>query len=45
LDDDRKHLNGVRFVQIHPDAATRASVQDGDEVIVESPRGAMRGRV
>lgn len=39
-----KHLNGVRFVQMHPDAAKAAGVSEGDEVIVESPRGAVRGR-
>jgi anaerobic selenocysteine-containing dehydrogenase len=39
-----KHLNGVRFVQIHPDAAKAAGLREGDDVIVESPRGAVRGR-
>jgi anaerobic selenocysteine-containing dehydrogenase len=38
-----KQLNGVRYVQIHPSAAQRAGIKDGDEVIVESPRGAVRG--
>jgi anaerobic selenocysteine-containing dehydrogenase len=36
-------LNGVRLVQIHPRAAARAGLRDGDAVVVESPRGAIRG--
>jgi anaerobic selenocysteine-containing dehydrogenase len=38
-----KQLNGVRLVQIHPAAAARAGVRNGDPVIVESPRGAVAG--
>jgi anaerobic selenocysteine-containing dehydrogenase len=38
-----KQLNGVRLIQIHPIAAKRAGVGDGDEVVVESPRGAVKG--
>jgi anaerobic selenocysteine-containing dehydrogenase len=38
-----KQLNGVRLIQIHPRAAARAGVRDGDEVVVESPRGSVRG--
>jgi anaerobic selenocysteine-containing dehydrogenase len=38
-----KQMNGVRFVQIHPKAAARAGVRDGDAVVVESPRGAVTG--
>ncbi len=37
-----KQMNGVRLVQIHPRAASRAGVTDGDEVVVESPRGSVR---
>jgi anaerobic selenocysteine-containing dehydrogenase len=38
-----KQLNGVRLVQIHPRAARRAGIADGDPVVVESPRGSVRG--
>ncbi|MEV6974456.1 molybdopterin-dependent oxidoreductase [Kitasatospora sp. NPDC093806] len=38
-----KQLNGVRLIQIHPRAARRAGVADGDTVRVESPRGAVTG--
>uniref|UniRef100_UPI002741073D molybdopterin dinucleotide binding domain-containing protein n=1 Tax=Actinoplanes sp. RD1 TaxID=3064538 RepID=UPI002741073D len=38
-----KQLNGVRLVQIHPKAAARAGIRDGDEVRVESPRGSVTG--
>ena len=38
-----KQMNGVRHIQIHPKAAERAGVANGDEVIVESPRGQIRG--
>jgi anaerobic selenocysteine-containing dehydrogenase len=38
-----KQLNGVRFIQIHPAAARRVGVRDGEEVVVESPRGAVKG--
>ncbi len=36
-----KQMNGVRLVQIHPEAATRAGVANGDAVLVESPCGAI----
>ncbi|CAO0836349.1 Oxidoreductase OS=Streptomyces microflavus OX=1919 GN=Smic_01370 PE=3 SV=1 [Streptomyces microflavus] len=32
-------LNGIRFLQIHPDTARRLGIDDRDEVVVESPRG------
>lgn len=38
-----KQLNGIRFIQIHPDTAERAGIADGDEVRVESPRGSVTG--
>src|SRR5262249_15889144 len=38
-----KQLNGVRLIQIHPKAAAKVGVKDGDEVIVESPRGSVSG--
>ncbi|MBX3277638.1 MAG: molybdopterin-dependent oxidoreductase [Acidobacteria bacterium] len=38
-----KRMNGVRLIQIHPRAAAGAGIADGDEVVVESPRGAIRG--
>jgi anaerobic selenocysteine-containing dehydrogenase len=38
-----KQMNGIRLIQIHPKAAQRAGVQTGDAVLVESPRGAIRG--
>jgi anaerobic selenocysteine-containing dehydrogenase len=38
-----KDLNGIRFVQIHPRTAARIGVKNGDAVIVESPRGSVRG--
>jgi anaerobic selenocysteine-containing dehydrogenase len=38
-----KRMNGVRFVQIHPKAAARAGIRNGDDVVVESPRGRVRG--
>ncbi len=38
-----KQKNGIRFVQIHPRAAAKAGIRDGDAVIVESPRGRIRG--
>jgi anaerobic selenocysteine-containing dehydrogenase len=38
-----KQLNGVRLIQVHPRTARRAGVADGDEVVVESPRGAVKG--
>ena len=38
-----KQMNGVRLIQIHPKAAAKAGVADGDAVVVESPRGAVEG--
>jgi anaerobic selenocysteine-containing dehydrogenase len=38
-----KQMNGVRLIQIHPDVAKAAGVADGDDVVVESPRGSVRG--
>ncbi len=38
-----KQLNGVRLIQVHPKTAAKAGVRDGDEVIVSSPRGEIRG--
>ncbi|WP_199850538.1 molybdopterin-containing oxidoreductase family protein [Streptomyces sp. CMB-StM0423] len=38
-----KQLNGIRFIQIHPDTARRAGIRDGDDVRVESPRGSVTG--
>jgi anaerobic selenocysteine-containing dehydrogenase len=40
-----KQLNGVRLVQVHPATAARAGLMNGDAVIVESPRGSVRGTV
>ncbi|MGW3647547.1 molybdopterin-containing oxidoreductase family protein [Streptomyces sp. NPDC000878] len=38
-----KQLNGIRFIQIHPATAHSAGIADGDDVRVESPRGAVTG--
>ena len=38
-----KQMNGVRLVQIHPQAAKKAGIKNGDEIIVESPRGSIIG--
>ncbi|WP_061295608.1 molybdopterin-containing oxidoreductase family protein [Herbidospora cretacea] len=38
-----KRLNGVRLVQIHPDTARGLGIADGDDVVVESPRGSVTG--
>ncbi|MEH1869005.1 MAG: molybdopterin-dependent oxidoreductase [Nostoc sp.] len=38
-----KQMNGVRLVQIHPEAAKKVGIKNGDEIIVESPRGAITG--
>jgi anaerobic selenocysteine-containing dehydrogenase len=38
-----KQMNGVRLVQIHPKAAQRAGVQNGETIVVESPRGSVTG--
>lgn len=38
-----KRLNGIRLIQIHPRTARLNGITDGDDVTVESPRGAVRG--
>jgi anaerobic selenocysteine-containing dehydrogenase len=38
-----KQLNGVRLIQLHPQLAMRSGIANGDVVIVESPRGSVRG--
>jgi anaerobic selenocysteine-containing dehydrogenase len=38
-----KLMNGVRLIQIHPKAAARAGIADGDVIVVESPRGSVTG--
>jgi anaerobic selenocysteine-containing dehydrogenase len=38
-----KQLNGVRLIQIHSQVAMKAGIANGDTVIVESPRGSVRG--
>ncbi len=38
-----KQMNGIRQVQLHPAAAKRAGVVNGDAIVVESPRGAVTG--
>ncbi|MFD0974704.1 molybdopterin-containing oxidoreductase family protein [Plantactinospora endophytica] len=38
-----KRLNGVRLIQIHPDTARAHGIAAYDDVIVESPRGAVTG--
>jgi anaerobic selenocysteine-containing dehydrogenase len=38
-----KRMNGIRLIQIHPQAANAANINDGDEIIVESPRGQVTG--
>ena len=40
-----KQLNGVRLIQVHPKAAARAGLKNGDGVVVESPRGSVAGSV
>lgn len=37
-----KQLDGVRLVQIHPQTARRAGIQDGAAIVVESPQGAIK---
>jgi anaerobic selenocysteine-containing dehydrogenase len=36
-------MNGIRFIQIHPAAAKRAGVSNGESIVVESPCGAVTG--
>jgi anaerobic selenocysteine-containing dehydrogenase len=38
-----KQMNGVRLVQMHPNAAQHAGIQNGEAIVVESPRGAITG--
>src|SRR5262249_20175833 len=38
-----KQMNGLRQVQIHPTVANRAGIQNGDRIVVESPRGSVAG--
>ena len=38
-----KQQNGVRLVQIHPRTAQGVGIANGDEILVESPRGAVTG--
>jgi formate dehydrogenase (coenzyme F420) alpha subunit len=38
-----EQMNGLRLIQLHPKAAERAGVKDGDAVVVESPRGSITG--
>lgn len=38
-----KQMNGIRLIQIHPKVAAAASISDGDEITVESPRGSVNG--
>jgi anaerobic selenocysteine-containing dehydrogenase len=40
-----KQLNGVRLIQVHPKTAARAGLKNGDDVVVESPRGSAAGTV
>jgi formate dehydrogenase (coenzyme F420) alpha subunit len=38
-----KQMNGVRQVQIHPKVAQAAGINNGDPIVVESPRGSIKG--
>src|SRR5262249_10271168 len=38
-----KQMNGVRLVQMHPKVAQRAGIQNGENILVESPRGLITG--
>lgn len=38
-----KRQNGIRQIQVHPAAARRAGIANGDAIVVESPRGAVAG--
>ena len=38
-----KQMNGVRLVQIHPRAAAKFGVRQGDKIAIESPRGSITG--
>lgn len=41
--DTGKQKNGIRLIQIHPQTAAAANIKDGDEILVESPRGSIKG--
>lgn len=38
-----KQMNGIRLIQIHPKTAQSAGIDNGDNIKVESPRGAITG--
>jgi anaerobic selenocysteine-containing dehydrogenase len=38
-----KQMNGIRLIQVHPKAAAKAGIGNGDKVVVESPRGSVTG--
>jgi len=38
-----KQMNGIRLVQIHPVVAQRAGIQNGEDILVESPQGSITG--
>ena len=42
---NRQQLNGVRLIQVHPRTAAKAGLENGDAVVVESPRGSVAGTV
>ncbi|MFF3409565.1 molybdopterin-dependent oxidoreductase [Streptomyces sp. NPDC002742] len=37
-----EQLNGIRLLQIHPETAHRLGIADRDDIVVESPRGAVK---
>jgi anaerobic selenocysteine-containing dehydrogenase len=38
-----KEMNGIRLVQIHPNAAAKLGIKNGDGIVIESPRGSVTG--
>src|SRR5262249_10211823 len=36
-----KQMNGIRLVQIHPSVAKRAGIRNGENIVIESPRGSV----
>lgn len=38
-----KQMNGLRLIQVHPRAAEKVGIRNGDAIVVESPRGAVAG--
>ena len=38
-----KQLDGVRLIQLHPSVAAEAGIAEGDDIVVESPRGRVTG--